>query len=80
MDVWAQRGTERAFKVNPRNTQAYTGGIAGNRLVYQLVLDANRSDLRLFDLTTRRHLRLPRGVNTSRGYRIETLSSGFSRR
>jgi hypothetical protein len=74
VDVWAQRGTERAFKVNPRNTQAYTGGIAGNRLVYQLVLDANRSDLRLFDLTTRRHLRLPRGVNTSRWECCGTIS------
>jgi hypothetical protein len=27
LDVWAQRGTEPAFKVNPRNTQGYTGAL-----------------------------------------------------
>jgi hypothetical protein len=68
LDVWAQRGTERSFKVNPRNTQGYTGGVDGTRLVYQLIRGANAkgSDLRLFDLSTRRHLPLPRGVNTTR--------------
>jgi hypothetical protein len=77
LDVWAQRGTEPAFKVNPRNTQGYTGGIDGNRLVYQLVLSANRSDLRLYDLTTRRHLSLPRGVNTTRWECCGTISGDW---
>jgi hypothetical protein len=77
LDVWAQRGTERAFKVNPRNTQAYTGGIDGTRLIYQLVLSPNRSDLRLFDLTTRRRLSLPRGVNTNRWECCGTISGDW---
>jgi len=77
LDVWAQRGTEPAFKVNPRKTQAYTGGIDADRLVYQLVLSANRSDLRLFDLATRRHLPLPRGVNTSRWECCGTISGDW---
>jgi hypothetical protein len=77
LDVWAQRGTEPAFRVNPRNTQAYTGGIDGTRLVYQLVLSANRSDLRLFDLATRRLLSLPRGVNTNRWECCGTISGDW---
>ena len=77
LDVWAQRGTEPAFKVNPRNTQGYTGGIDGSRLVYQLVFSANRSDLRLFDLETRRHRSLPRGVNTKRWECCPTISGDW---
>ncbi len=79
LDVWAQRGTEPAFKVNPRNTQGYTGGTDGARLVYQLIrgANANRSDLRLFDLSTRRHLPLPRGVNTTRWECCGTISGDW---
>ena len=77
LDVWAQRGTERAFKVNPRNTQGYTGGIDGTRLVYQLIPNANRSDLRLYDLATRRHIPLPRGVNTTRWECCGTISGDW---
>ena len=77
LDVWAERSTDPAFKVNPRDTQAYTGGIDRSRLVYQLVLSANRSDLRLFDLTTRRHLSLPRGVNTTRWECCGTISGDW---
>lgn len=79
LDVWGQRGTEPAFKVNPRNTQGYTGGIDGGRLVYQLIVGANasRSDLRLFDLSTRRHLPVPRGVNTTRWECCGTISGDW---
>jgi hypothetical protein len=62
-DVWAQRGTEPAFKVNAKGTQAYTGGIDGTRLVYQQ-LRAGRSDVRMFDLVEKRHRGLPAGVNS----------------
>jgi hypothetical protein len=37
------------FRVNPAGTTAWTGGIDGNTLVYQLV-NNNRSNIRLFDL------------------------------
>jgi hypothetical protein len=79
LDVWAQRGTAPAFRVNPRNTQGYTGGIDGSRLVYQLIrgAEASRSDLRLFDLATRRHVALPRGVNTTRWECCGTISGDW---
>lgn len=78
-DVWAQHLTEPAFRINPRNTQAYTGGIDGTRLVYQLLLKggSGRSDLRLFDLAARRHLSLPTGVNTKRWECCPTLSGAW---
>jgi hypothetical protein len=40
------------FRVNPVGTNAWTGGIDGNTLVYQRV-NNNRSNIRLFDLNTR---------------------------
>jgi hypothetical protein len=78
-DVWAQHLSEPSFKVNPRNTQAYTGGIDGTRLVYQVLFrsGAGGSDLRLYDLQTRRHTPLPAGVNTSRWECCPTLSGDW---
>jgi hypothetical protein len=75
-DVWAQHLSEPAFKVNPPNTQAYTGGIGGTRLVYQLLIrgGAGGSDLRLYDLVGRRHVPLPAGVNTTRWECCPTIS------
>jgi hypothetical protein len=64
-DLYAQRRGGRAFRVNKRG-QAYGGGIAGNRLLFQLLRGHIfiQSDLRLYDLAARRQLRLPTGVNT----------------
>jgi hypothetical protein len=78
-DVWAQRLSEPSFKVNPRNTQAYTGGIDSTRLVYQVLFrsGAGGSDLRLFDLQTRRHVPLPRSVNSPRWECCPTLSGDW---
>ncbi len=55
--------TDPAFRVNRKGTQAYGGGIDGTRLLYQLIRGqfANQSDLRLFDLQTRRLKSLPAG-------------------
>ena len=52
VDLFAQQTGRKAFKVNPKNTQAYSGGIDGTTLVYQLIRGAlaDRSDLRLYDL------------------------------
>jgi hypothetical protein len=36
-DVFAQQTGRAAFKVNPKGTLAYTGGIDGATLVYQLI-------------------------------------------
>jgi hypothetical protein len=78
-DVWAQHGTDPAFRVNPRDTQAFTGGIDGNRLVYQLLLHggARGSDLRLYDLQRRTHLALGAGVNTKRWECCPTISGDW---
>jgi hypothetical protein len=62
-DVWAQRGSAEAFRVNSAGTQGYAGGIDGPRLVYQQVRP-RRSDLRIYDLLGRRHESLPGGINT----------------
>jgi hypothetical protein len=66
-DLYAQRTGGKPFKVNAKGTQAYAGGIYGTTLVYQVIRGqlAAHSDLRLFDLATRRHLRIPRGIDTN---------------
>src|SRR5436190_12287053 len=65
-DLYAQQTGHAAFRVNPKNTQAYAGGIDATTLVYQLIRGhrADRSDLRLYDLTARRLRPMPAGVNT----------------
>src|SRR5256885_1165598 len=73
-DVWAQHGSDPAFKVNANNTQAYPGGIDSGRLVYQQIFDIDVADLRLYDLTNRRHIRLPKNVNTKRWECCASLS------
>jgi hypothetical protein len=64
-DLYAQRTGGKAFRVSKK---AYAGGIDGTMLAYQVILGpgAGNSDLRLFDLATRRQKRLPTGVNTTR--------------
>jgi hypothetical protein len=66
-DLFAQRPGVKPFRVNPKGTQAYAGGIAGTRLLYQLIRGqlADRSDLRLYDLATRKSKSLPAGINTT---------------
>jgi len=78
-DVWAQHGSERAFKVNARRTLlgSYAGGIDGDRLVYQRIVDIDRADLRLYDLARRRLLALPASVNTKRWECCATLSGDW---
>src|SRR5215216_56802 len=78
-DLYAQQAGHPAFKVNPRNTQAYAGGIDGTTLVYQLIRGnlADRSDLRLYDLAAR-HLRpIPTGINTGQWECCGTISGGW---
>ena len=78
-DLFAQHGTEPAFKINRKDTQAYGGGIDGTRLLYQLIRGqfANQSDLRLFDLQTRRLKSLPKGVNTKNWECCGTISGDW---
>ena len=76
-DVFAQQTGRPAFKVNPKGTQAYASGIDGTMLVYQLLRGKLRSDLRLFDLTTRRQQPVPAGINTSKWECCATASDGW---
>ena len=65
--------------MNPKNTQAYGGGIDGTRLLYQLIRGrfADRSDLRLFDLQARRLAKLPAGINTQNWECCGTISGDW---
>jgi hypothetical protein len=78
-DVFAQQTGRAAFKVNPKGTLAYTGGIDGATLVYQLIRGGlgGRSDLRLVDLTTRRQQAMPAGVNTAKWECCGTMAGGW---
>jgi hypothetical protein len=78
-DVFAQQAGHAAFKVNPKGTQAFTGGIDGRTLVYQLLRGrlGARSDLRLYDLATRQQLPTPAGVNSSKWECCATISGDW---
>jgi hypothetical protein len=78
-DLYAQQTGHKAFKVNPKNTQAYAGGIDGTTLVYQLIRGAlaDRSDLRLYDLAARHLLPMPAGINTAKWECCATISGGW---
>jgi hypothetical protein len=79
LDLYAQRSGAKPFKVNRKGTQAYAGGIDGTTLVYQVIRGqlAAHSDLRLFDLATRRHKRIPRGIDTNAWECCGTISSDW---
>ena len=63
-DVYARVGRGRPFKVNSAGTGAANGGISAGRLVYQQ-FRRGRSDLKLYNLATRRRSNPRRGVNTA---------------
>lgn len=78
-DVYAQQTGKRPFRVNKPKNQAYAGGIDGTTLVYQVIRGnlASGSDLRLFDLATRRHKTLPRGISTNTWECCGTISGDW---
>lgn len=78
-DLFAQHAADPAFKVNPKGTQAYGGGIDGTRLLYQLIRGrfAHLSDLRLFDLQARKLAKLPAGINTKNWECCGTISGDW---
>jgi hypothetical protein len=58
-------GSDTSFRVNPRGTSAFTGGIEGSTLIYQLSTSGKKPDLAMVDLSTRTDLDVPDGVNTN---------------
>jgi hypothetical protein len=74
-NVWAQAldGGE-AFRVNPPGTVAFTGGIEGSILVYQVAGRGENPDLAMVDLATGVELDVPEGINTRRGEGSPSIS------
>jgi hypothetical protein len=64
-DLYAQRAGGKPFRVNRK---AYAGGINGTTLVYQTIRGTHPrlSDLKLYDLSTKRPKPLPAGINSRR--------------
>src|SRR5919198_737218 len=63
--VWAEAtGSNTPFRVNPKGTQAGTGGIDGSTLIYSLLSNGD-SDLAMMDLSTRTAMDVPDGLNTN---------------
>jgi hypothetical protein len=75
-DVWGQQEGQAAFKINPAGTSGFGGGIDGATFVYQQVKNYN-SDIRFFDLVTRRRAKAPPGVNTKRWEWGPTISGDW---
>jgi hypothetical protein len=75
-DAWAQAEGSAPFKVNAPGTSGWSGGIDGTRLVYQQLRKRN-SDIRFFDLATRRRSNPPAGVNTKRWEWRPTISGNW---
>jgi hypothetical protein len=77
-NVWAeamQVGTTTPFRVNPAGTRAWSGGIEGNRLVYQEIASGD-SDIRLAALASGPPptISSPANVNTGRWEWAPTMS------
>jgi hypothetical protein len=74
--VWVQPiGSDEAFRVNPPGTFAFTGGVDGSTMVYQLSDPREaKPDLAMMDLDTRTALDVPEGVNTRRVEYAPTIS------
>jgi len=75
-DLYARPPHGAAFRVNPPRSQAYAGGVRGTVLVYQLI-KGRHSDLRLYDLATRRVWDPPAGVNTSHEESAPSVSGSW---
>jgi hypothetical protein len=67
IDVWVKPNGARAFKVNPRGTEAGLGSLDGNRLVYQQITRRD-SNIRIMNLTTRRSRGVGRANTRHREY------------
>lgn len=64
-NVWAEAiGSDAPFRVNPKGATAFTGGIEGSTLVYELSTQDQKADVVMVDLSTQTELDVPDGVNT----------------
>jgi hypothetical protein len=65
VDVFVQPHGGVPTQVNPKNSDAFMGGLDGTRLVYEVHIRGGDGEIRLVDLATGAELPLPAGVNTS---------------
>ena len=72
------RATNQVFRLNPRGTRGYAGGIDPDqdRAIYQQI-DGQASDLFTIDLDTRRRIKLPVPINTGRWEWGPRISNSF---
>ncbi len=72
------RATNQVFRLNPRGTRGYAGGIDPDqdRAIYQQI-DGQASDLFTIDLGTRRRIKLPVPINTGRWEWGPRISNSF---
>lgn len=72
------RATNQVFRLNPRGTRGYAGGIDPDqdRAIYQQI-DGQASDLFTIDLDTRRRIKLPVPINTGRWEWAPRISNSF---
>ena len=69
--VYARAMGGDRFRVSPRGSVAFTGGIDGSTLAYD-----HDGDIALFDLSTREEVDVPNGVNTGVGFESSPSISG----
>ncbi len=58
-------GSDTSFRVNPKGTNAFTGGIDGSTLIYEIQFPGEKADLAMVDLATQTELDVPDGINTN---------------
>jgi hypothetical protein len=75
--VWVEAiGSDEPFRVNPPGTFAFTGGIDGSTMVYQISDPTPvKPDIAMMDLDTRTSLEVPDGINTRRAEYAPTISA-----
>jgi hypothetical protein len=66
VDVYVQPHGGTPTRVNPKNSDAFMGGLDGTRLVYEQHLRGGDGDIKLIDLASGAEVPLPAGVNTPR--------------
>jgi hypothetical protein len=58
-------GSDTSFRVNPKGTNAFTGGIDGSTLIYEIQVPGEKDDIAMVDLATQTDLDVPDGINTN---------------
>lgn len=74
--VFAREGGGNRFRVSPRGKRAFSGGIEGNLLLYQVV-SRGQSNIKAYNLDTRNRVNVAPAINTRRWEFHPTISGDF---